>query len=314
MPLPALLLLLALHPLRISSRAHDLPPPARLRSMVSIPGGWVTTGSAYAADAIPGDGELPRRAHHLRPFAIGADEVTCEQFAAFASATGHVTTAERLGSSFVAAPFLDASAEGDILGALAAAPHWYEVANASWRHPRGGASHCDASHPVVHVSAADGAAFCEWAVEGGRLPSEAEWEHAARGGRLPAVRFPWGDGDADAVLHRRANTFTGVWPHAPDAADGHRGAAPVGSFPRNGYGLADMAGNVWEWTVPTTTSGGAVPTNVLVQKGGSCMCHRSTCWRYRISARVERDGDSTAGHVGFRCCADAPAGGERDAL
>lgn len=298
----------------------EKPPLSPPLQLVAVPGGWLTTGPAAAADAIPGDGELPRRTVWLPSFLVSADEVTCAQFRAFVSATGHITTAERLGSSFVAAPFLDAGAAGRVAGALVANPLWLQVAGASWRFPGGGggpgAAPCAAQHPVVHVSASDGEAFCAWAVAGGRLPTEEEWEMAAHGGggrKNSDARFPWGDDDDDTTtLWRLANTFTGGWPHAPDAADGHRGTAPVGSYPRNALGLADAAGNVWEWTV---ASARARASGEKVQKGGSHMCHRHTCWRYRVSARVVRHGDSTAGHVGFRCAGGVEGEelGQRDA-
>ena len=175
-------------------------------------------------------------------------------------------------------------------GALRSAPWWLSVRGASWRAPQGTGTAAPPDHPVVHVSHSDAAAFC--AAGGKRLPSEREWEYAARGG-LPSQRFPWGNHDGDVAA--RAHTFAGDFPWLPARV----GPAPVGSYPPNGFGLYDMAGNVWEWTADE------LPGARRPQRGGSFMCHRRGCFRYRVSSRLAQTRDSTASNVGFRCVADA---------
>lgn len=164
--------------------------------------------------------------------------------------------------------------------------------------------------PVTHVAWEDARAFAEWA--GGRLPREAEWEHAARGG-LGDVRFPWGDEEpTDGNVHL-ANIWQGDFPHKDTGADGYAGPAPVMAFEPNGYGLHQMAGNVWEWTAePFRVRGASAAARRInaaskgrkLLKGGSFLCHRSYCYRYRIAARTGNTPDSTTGHMGFRVVYD----------
>jgi sulfatase modifying factor 1 len=201
------------------------------------------------------------------------------------------TDAERLGDSFVFAAQLTAAGHASAAGALRGSPWWLSVRGVSWRAPHGsGAAAPPPDHPVVHVSHADAAAFC--AAAGKRLPFEHEWEYAARGG-LASRRFPWGDDADDGAA--RAHTFSGEFPWRPARV----GPAPVASYAPNAYGLYDMAGNVWEWTA------NELPGARRPQRGGSFMCHRRGCYRYRVSARLAQTPDSTASHVGFRCVADA---------
>jgi formylglycine-generating enzyme required for sulfatase activity len=144
---------------------------------------------------------------------------------------------------------------------------------------------------VVQVSHADAEAYCRWA--GKRLPTESEWEHAARGG-LEGKRFTWGDAPITPAL---ANSWQGTFPVRDLAGDGHAGTAPVGSYPANGYGLADMAGNVWEWTAST-----AAPDQRVI-RGGSFLCHESYCEGYRVAARMSATPSTALQNTGFRCAA-----------
>jgi sulfatase modifying factor 1 len=199
------------------------------------------------------------------------------------------TDAQRFGNSFLYAAQLSAADEASVEGALHGAPWWLSVRGASWRAPYGGAVAAPPNHPAVHVSHDDAAAFC--AAAGKRLPSEREWEYAARGG-LPSRRFPWGD---DGAVAERAHTFAGDFPWRPARV----GPAPVASYSPNAFGLYDMAGNIWEWTADE------LDHSRRTQRGGSFMCHRRGCYRYRVSARLAQTRDSTASNVGFRCIADA---------
>ena len=262
----------------------------------------------------PADGEGPSRLVHLDAFRMDRCAVTNARFVCFAAATGHVTEAERLGWSFVFAGLLPDDFE-ETRG-VAAAPWWRQVHGADWRHPEGPQSHIAGRGdlPVVHVSHDDALAFCAWA--GKRLPTEAEWEKAARGG-LEAARFPWGDEETPGgVAH--CNVWQGRFPDRNDLDDGHYGLAPVGSFAPNGYGLHDLAGNAWEWcadwfsprrSAAVVSSSSAAPIaprgpaegEFRVMRGGSYLCHPSYCWRYRNAARSASTPESATGHIGFRC-------------
>jgi formylglycine-generating enzyme required for sulfatase activity len=256
------------------------------------------------------DGEGPRREVALRPFSLEAHVVTNARFEAFVRATGHVTDSERFGWSAVFRGLLEGPDEhpgGD-------APHWWaRVEGAFWAAPEGPGSGIAErmDHPVVHVSWVDAEAFAKWC--GGRLPSEAEWEHAARGG-LPDPRFPWGDEEPDDRTVR-CNIWQGAFPQENTRADGYYGTSPVEAFAPNGAGLYDMAGNVWEWTgdafrVRSLTraarerNANAALTGEKVTKGGSFLCHRSYCYRYRIAARSALTADSAASNAGFRVAYD----------
>ncbi|MFI5653367.1 formylglycine-generating enzyme family protein [Streptomyces anulatus] len=291
------------------------PPPRREVStdgMVPLPGGEFLMG-AEDAEGFPADGEGPVRAVRLKPFRIDAQAVTNECFARFAEATGHVTDAERYGWSYVFAGFLPAALRR---GAPRPerTPWWCGVEGATWRHPEGpGSDFADrADHPVVHVSWNDAAAYAAWV--GKRLPTEAEWEYAARGG-LEQKRYPWGD-DLDPDGTYRCNIWRGTFPSKNTAADGYRGTAPVDAFEPNGHGLYNMAGNVWEWCAdwwaaghpaagPVADPTGPATGTDKVIRGGSHMCHRSYCNRYRVAARSANSPDSSSGHAGFRCVAPA---------
>ncbi|WP_136661576.1 formylglycine-generating enzyme family protein [Nitratireductor sp. XY-223] len=283
--------------------------PATLRqSAVSVPGGRSLLGTNRPV--LTADGEGPLRTTRVKPFRIEPTAVTNARFEAFVTATGYETDAEKLGSSFVFENFLPA-AERD-KPRVAAAPWWCEVEGACWREPcgPGSADLREPDHPVVHISWHDAGSFASWA--GGRLPSEAEWEHAARGG-LGDVRFPWGDEEPDDVGHFPCNIWQGTFPEIDLALDGFAGLAPAQSFAPNGYGLFNMVGNTWEWTSEPfkvrslkksarVTHAGARGYKLV--KGGSFLCHASYCYRYRIAARSGTSPDSSTSHTGFRLVYD----------
>jgi formylglycine-generating enzyme required for sulfatase activity len=261
--------------------------------------------------AYPGDGESPVHDVALDAFAIDAYAVSNERFAAFVDATGFETDAERYGWSFVFGGLLpDDFPE---TRGVVDAPWWRQVEGASWRRPEGPPSVVDdrADHPVVHVSWNDAVAYCAWS--GTRLPTEAEWELAARGGTAGAA-FPWGD-DLEPDGEHRMNVFQGTFPGENTAADGYLGTAPVDAFAANGYGLHNVTGNVWEWCAdwfdagyyrasPRVNPDGPQRGDRRVQRGGSYLCHMSYCRRYRVSARFASEPDSSTGNVGFRVAAE----------
>jgi formylglycine-generating enzyme required for sulfatase activity len=180
--------------------------------------------------------------------------------------------------------------------AVAAAPWWRQVEGACWRRPEGPHSDVEArmDHPVVHVSWNDATAFARWA--GKRLPTEAEWECAARGG-LEGKPFPWGD-ELEPGGRHRMNVWQGRFPDQNTLADGFYGTCPVDAFEPNGYGLHNTTGNVWEWTADWHDAARPADRGA---RGGSYLCHESYCRRYRVSARNPMTADSSSGNVGFRC-------------
>ena len=264
--------------------------------MVCLRGSYFTAGNSFHHEGYPEE-QAPSLAH-VDDFCIDSFEVTNAAFSAFVEATHHVTDAERFGDSFVYAGLLPPahSSRNDTIDVSASAPWWVSVAGASWRAPTGPGSVALPDHPVVHVSWYDAHAFC--AHQGKRLPTELEWEYAARGG-FERKRFSWGNDGSEAAVRVNAKTWTGDDPpwHLPAPPD--TGTASVGAHLPNGYGLYDMAGNVWEWCadeIQEPDGGVRHP-----QRGGSYMCSRAYCYRYRVSARVLQTPESTAGHVGFRC-------------
>lgn len=255
-----------------------------------------------------GDGELPQHTVALDAFEIDATTVTNDDFAVFVEATGYLTEAERFGFSAVFHLAL-AAPESDVLGAPPHVPWWRGVRDAHWQQPGGRDSSLDGlgDHPVVHVSWNDAVAYCEWA--GRRLPTEAEWEYAARGGRQERT-YPWGDERVDAGGWR-ANIFQGTFPSENTLDDGWLTTAPARSFAPNGYGLWQPIGNVWEWCAdwfdpryyassPNAAPTGPATGSERVLRGGSYLCHDSYCNRYRNSARSHNTPDSSMGNAGFR--------------
>lgn len=266
-----------------------------------------------SGDGIEADGELPLHDVELDAYEIDATPVTNAQFARFVDATGYVTDAEKFGSSAVFHLLVDAPTE-DIRGAAAQTPWWITVDSASWMHPggKGSSTRGFEDHPVVHVSWQDAVAYCEWA--GRRLPTEAEWEYAARGG-LVGARHPWGDDPIDGSDRVwRANVWQGKFPVHNSAADGWIGTAPVRSYAPNGFGLWQAVGNVWEWCAdwfatdtysnsPLFAPTGPTTGSERVLRGGSFLCHPSYCNRYRNSARSRNTPASSMSNAGFRTVA-----------
>ena len=287
-----------------SSAKHELEAEER----VSVPGGQGLIGTGRPL--LPDDGEAPLRRTRIRPFQIDAVAVTNARFRRFVENTGYLTDAESMGDSFVFFRLLpDNMPPGR---AVAAAPWWRAVEGANWAEPLGpgSANDCLPDRPVVHISWNDAQAFAHWA--GGRLPTEAEWEHAARGG-LGDARYPWGDREPNDVDFYPCNIWQGRFPENNLALDGFAGTAPVRAFMPNGYGLYQMVGNVWEYTSQpfksrslrkTAKRAHAGKTGFKLLKGGSFLCHASYCHRYRIAARTGTSADSTTSHQGFRLAYD----------
>jgi formylglycine-generating enzyme required for sulfatase activity len=290
------------------------PAAASTDGMVKLAGGNFLMGT-NSREGYPADGEGPVRKIRLRPFWMDATVVSNAAFAAFVEATGHVTEAEQFGWSFVFASFLPD--DFPPTRGVAQTPWWRQVHGADWRRPEGPHSEIGdrTEHPVLHVSWNDAQAYARWC--GKRLPTEAEWEYAARGG-LEQMRYPWGN-DLTPDDQHRMNVWQGTFPSQNTEDDGFRGTAPVDAFPPNGYGLHNMTGNVWEWCSdwfsadyhqvigkrerdnPTGPSRG----DRRVMRGGSYLCHKSYCFRYRVAARSANTPDSSTGNLGFRCVRDA---------
>jgi formylglycine-generating enzyme required for sulfatase activity len=258
-------------------------------------------------DGYPADGEGPVRPVQLAPFWIDAHAVSNARFAAFVQATGYVTDAERYGWSYVFGGLLPD--DFPPTRGVAEAPWWRQVFGADWRHPEGPRSQLldRLNHPVVHVSWRDARAYCRWADK--RLPTEAQWEYAARGG-LAQRRFPWGDELTPRGQHRM-NVWQGQFPSHNTCEDGYYGTAPVDAYRPNGYGLHNMTGNVWEWCAdwfsasfhlqgPRVDPRGPRSGTRRVMRGGSYLCHHSYCHRYRVAARSANTPNSTTGNLGFR--------------
>jgi formylglycine-generating enzyme required for sulfatase activity len=274
----------------------------------AIVAGEFTMGNADA-DAVPGDGEGPPRRIALGAFEISATTVTNAGFAAFVRATRYITDAERFGRSFVFYLQLRDAQRAAAAQVVAGLPWWVPVEHASWQRPEGPGSHVRdrLGHPVVHVSWNDALAYCAWSKT--RLPSEAEWERAARGG-LEGRRFAWGDELLDEDGLPRANVFRGRFPDAP-APGWQPGPIDAAAGQPNGFGLYNVCGNVWEWCAdrfgvadgqvasePEPLRGGSGARRSM--RGGSFLCHDSYCNRYRVAARASNTPDSAASNIGFR--------------
>ncbi len=295
-----------------NSNADTLPSPAlivpgRLRAegAVDIPGGASLIGTN--AQHLPIDGEGPLRKTKVKPYRMGATAVTNAQFAAFVEETGYVTEAERFGWSFVFWAQVP-KAIGNTQ-AVQEVKWWRRVDGANWRDINGPSTRDSTwaeDHPVVQVSWNDAMAYAAWA--GGRLPTEAEWEHAARGGQGD-VPFPWGAAEPDDTGTFPCNIWQGRFPDLNSGADGYATTAPVTAFEANPYGLYNMSGNAWEWLADSyrvkslkraAKERAAQMKGYKTLKGGSFLCHRSYCYRYRIAARSGNSPDSTTTHQGFR--------------
>ena len=291
--------------------------PALFKDMVELPGGMFRMGSA---DFYPE--ERPVREVSVGRFWIDRHPVTVAEFRRFVKDTSHVTWAEQPPD---AADYPDADPELLVPGSLVfrrtAGPvdlrdysnWWTWMPGADWRHPEGPGSNVGGRerHPVTHVAHADATAYAEWA--GKSLPNEAEWEYAARGG-LDGAIFTWGDEFAPKG-RMMANTWQGEFPWQNLLLDRFEATSPVGTYPPNGYGLYDMAGNVWEWTddwftTQTAETGSCCAPQLpladerfprKVIKGGSHLCAPNYCLRYRPAARQGEAVDTSTGHIGFRC-------------
>ncbi|XP_026740176.1 formylglycine-generating enzyme [Trichoplusia ni] len=247
--------------------------------------------------AIESDQEGPKRIVHLKSFYIDKYEVSNKDFSIFVNTTLYKTEAEQFGDSFVFSAFLNSTFRDQLVDFRAVqAVWWYKVSGANWLHPFGPDSDISEimNHPVTHVSWKDAQAYCKW--RNARLPTEAEWEAACRGGHKD-TKYPWGDKLFPGRKHM-ANIWQGTFPTHNSAKDGYIGTNPVNMFPQNDFGLYNMAGNVWEWTEDSWA--GKNPTE-KVKKGGSYLCHLSYCYRYRCSSRSHNTEDSSAGNLGFRC-------------
>ena len=282
------------------------PTPIARRWSRAI-GGPFTMGSDDGRFAE--DGEGPAREVTLSPFAIACHAVSNRDFADFVRATGYTTEAERYGWSYVFADFVPDNFQHAIGSRSRETPWWIPTPHAYWAQPEGPYSNVldRLDHPVVHVAWSDAAAYCAWS--GTRLPTEAEWECAARGG-LDGMIFPWGNYLTPDGEHR-CNIWQGAFPASNSCEDGYAGTAPVHAFPPNGYGLHNMVGNVWEWCAdffsPAYHRATAAhdpaelnDTGRRALRGGSYLCHESYCNRYRVAARSSNTPDSSAGNIGFR--------------
>ncbi|WP_454830535.1 formylglycine-generating enzyme family protein [Paraburkholderia xenovorans] len=272
-----------------------------------IPRGSFLMGDRHR-DGYFSDGESPTHIVDLAAFSIDATTVTVADFDNFVTATGYVTDAERHGHSAVFHMTLRAEAD-DIVGVPPQAPWWRYVRAANWLYPYGRYTDPLAirDHPVTHVSWNDAIAYCEWADR--RLPTEAEWEYASRGG-LAHGRFPWGD-TLCPQGEWLCNVWQGEFPDRNMRTDGYLATVPVRSYRPNGYGLWQTVGNVWEWCAdwfsrsyysvsPACNPTGPLSGKAKVIRGGSYLCHESYCYRYRNSARSSNTIDSSTSHLGFR--------------
>lgn len=265
-------------------------------------------------EAFPQDGEGPVRSVTLDPFYVDLYPVTNTRFAEFVKATGYRTESERLAWSFVFQGHIPRESFSSLVAAtVPGASWWCRVNGADWSHPEGPDSGIAtrADFPVTHVSWNDAQAYCAWA--GKRLPTEAEWEFAARGG-LEQMLYPWGD-DLTPQGNHLCNIWQGSFPDHDLAEDGYAGTAPVTAFPPNGYGLYSVTGNAWEWcsdwfdasyhlTATRNNPVGPPGGSAKIIKGGSYLCHRSYCNRYRVAARTSNTPDSATTNMGFRCVRD----------
>lgn len=282
-----------------------------------FPGGTFLMGTDDNI-GFPADNEGPATKVSVLPFAMATTTVTNAQFLKFVNQTGYHTDAERLGSSYVFSGLLHETMTGTATPAPTT-PWWLSVEGADWKHPFGPQSNVDEilDHPVVHVTLNDARAYCLWATV--RLPSEAEWEYAARG-TSTGLQYPWGNQLVDSRGFH-ANTWQGDFPHENTKEDGFLGTAPVNYFEPNSNGLYQMIGNVWEWcsnkaAIPLINfnqdSGAdlwkALNSKLVSQetaiRGGSFLCHHCYCNRYRIAARNGETSNSSSSNLGFRVVQD----------
>ncbi len=278
--------------------------------LVALDGGTFLMGTDDS-EGFPADGEGPVREVRLSAFEISRYAVSNRRFGEFVNDSGYVTEGERIGWCFVFHLFVSklAHKRGHVRE-VPGLPWWRAVEGACWHRPEGkGSSIRDRmDHPAVHISWNDAQAFCRWS--GTRLPTEAEWEYAARGG-LVQKRYVWGDELTPGGEHF-CNIWQGNFPTYNSAEDGWIGTCPVRQYAPNGFGLFNMAGNVWEWCAdwwspsfhvdgPRVDPRGPHSGSARVMRGGSYLCHHSYCNRYRVAARSSNTPDSATGNMGFRC-------------
>lgn len=282
-----------------------------------IPEGKFLMGDSHSS-GLPLDRETPPAEVEVASFCMSETTVTNQQFAAFVKETGYLTEAERLGFSFVFRGLIGKEKGASATCCSTELPWWSDMADADWQHPEGkGANILEKQdHPVVHVTWNDAKAYCEWA--GGRLPTEAEWEYAARGG-LIGKKYAWGNDLVPNGIHR-CNIWQGTFPTHNTEEDGYYGTAPARMYQPNGYGLYQMAGNVWEWCLnPARIPLEAFSTHSsrffmeytkgyqeadMAMRGGSFLCHESYCNRYRVAARNGNSAHSASSNCGFRYVKD----------
>ena len=280
---------------------------------LTIPAGEFVMGTNDSF--YPTDGENPSRSVWVDEFRIGKYATTNAEFAEFVNATGYVTEAQNYGWSYVFKGLVnEIRASTQLTGIASSAPWWLAIKNANWFNPFGNSLTIEEllDHPVAHITHNDALEFCNWA--GYKLPTEAQWEKASRGG-LEQALYPWGN---DLLTHgqHNANIWQGDFPNLNSQEDGFFGTAPVNSFKPNGFGLYNLVGNVWEWTNDFWSSRWHIPESIetrknpvgpqkasgnKVLKGGSFMCHDSYCYRYRNSARTFNSPNTSTSHIGFRC-------------
>ena len=281
--------------------------------MVLIPEGPFLMGTDDEI-GFPEDGEGPVREVNVDRFYIDATCVTNREFSEFINKTRYRTEAEKFGWSFVFHLLLEQNPKAEGFESVPQTPWWKGVKGACWNRPEGPGSDISnrMDHPVTHISWNDAVAYCNWA--GKRLPTEAEWEKAARGG-LKQKRYAWGDELTPDGEHR-CNIWQGDFPDYNSSEDGYLGSAPARSFKPNGFGLYNVAGNVWEWCADWFSAlypmlcikdnpSGPDSGDAKVIRGGSYLCHHSYCNRYRVAARTANTPDSSTGNIGFRCVMDA---------
>jgi sulfatase modifying factor 1 len=281
--------------------------------MIKLDGGSFLMGTDYE-EGWPDDGEGPVREVVINPFWISETQVTNQQFSQFIDATSYRTEAERYGWSFVFHLLLPPRTRQKLMRDRVVGIEWWcKVDHAWWRMPEGRGSNIKRrmDHPVTHISWSDAIAYCEWAEK--RLPTEAEWEYAARGGHEQRI-FPWGD-DLEPDGKHMANVFQGNFPFHDTGADGYKGTCPVKAFPANDFEIYGVIGNVWEWNhdwfhpshhieASKDNPKGPEQGENKLMKGGSFLCHDSYCNRYRIGARTSNSADSSTSNIGFRCVRD----------
>lgn len=301
------------HENKINTKILNKNKTSSTDSMSYIPGGVFKMGT-NEKEGFPADGEGPIRKVKVDPFYMDRCAVTNADFSRFIKETNYQTDTEKYGWSFVFFHFLSSEMANRVKQFVQGSPWWCVLKDVSWYQPEGPDSNIDnrMNHPVVHVSWNDAIAYCNWA--GKRLPTEAEWEFAARGG-LEQKRYPWGNELTPNGKHY-CNIWQGTFPRTNTKEDGYYGTAPAYSFPANGYGLYNISGNVWEWCTDWFTRShhnkggrdnpqGPQQGNAKIMRGGSYLCHKSYCNRYRVAARSSNTPDSSTGNLGFRCVVDS---------